>query len=346
MKALLTARHLILVLALGVLVLAGCGNDDTNTNTGAADETAEVEADEGSAQEEVTPPSTEATETTIDEVDDAPPPPEPEIIDLPVAVQVNEDIAYTSERSLDVYAPTEGSGWPVVVYFHGGNPLPGWRKTGEATLRAIAEMGVVVYAPDWNSFGPSGGSQDSICAVAYAEATAGDHGGDPEDLTLSGYSTGAFTAAIHGLVGDDPPLAVTDCAVDSGMSAPDAVAVGGTPFFVTDWARAGRLPMAEWSDLTPEQLDGFDPYLALGRNAGLVLALAVGEDDTGGPAAPPAGFPITEANVEYHEALLEAGYEVTLTMLPGGHELDPGTEKHDTFVAMIVETATATSSPG
>jgi hypothetical protein len=52
----------------------------------------------------------------------------------------------------------------------------------------------------------------------------------------------------------------------------------------------------------------------------------------------------------FSQALLEAGYEVTLTMLPGGHELDPGTEKHETFVAMIVETATATatatSSPG
>jgi hypothetical protein len=39
--------------------------------------------------------------------------------------------------------------------------------------------------------------------------------------------------------------------------------------------------------------------------------------------APPGGFPITAANVEYHQTLIDAGYDATLTILPGGHELGP-----------------------
>ena len=252
-KTMVAALPLTVVLTLGAVVLAGCGNGDAGGDSpqGSASTAApETGVDETTPPEEETQPSSTSTDAPIGGETEPPLPPEPELIELPIAVEVFEDLAYTSERSLDVYAPTEGSDWPVVVYFHGGVPVPGFRQAAAATLRAIAESGVVVYAPDWNSFGPSGGSQDSICAVAYAEATAGDHGGRPEFMTLAGYSTGAFTAAIHGLVGDEPPLEVTDCVVDPVMSSPDAVAVGGAPFFATECARAGLLPAPAWSSLT------------------------------------------------------------------------------------------------
>ena len=261
-------------------------------------------------------------------------------IALPVAVETTTDVAYTSERSLDIYAPEEGSGWPVVVYFHGGPPVPGARDD-PATLSAIAEQGVVVYAPDWSSSGPAGGSQDSICAVAYAEATAADHGGDADAVTLAGYSTGGYTALIHGFVGDDPPLPVTDCVVDPAVSAPSAVAVGGTPIFAAEWAREGRLPFPAWTELTPEQLDRFDPELVLGRNPTMTVALFVADDDQGGPAAPPGGWPITEVNREYQQMLIDAGYDADLTIVPGVHVLTP--EGSATFRDLIVETATATT---
>ncbi|HUW04470.1 MAG TPA: alpha/beta fold hydrolase [Acidimicrobiales bacterium] len=294
-------KHGLAALAVGALLTAGCGDSDSDTV----------------AEESV---------------------PEAPAVELPVSVETTTDIAYTSERSLDIYAPTEGSDWPVVVYFHGGPPAPGARTDPE-TLTAIAEQGVVVYAPDWRSLGPAGGSEDSICAVAYAEATAADHGGDARAVTLSGYSTGGYTALIHGFMGDDPPLPVTDCLVDPVMRPPAAVAAGGTPLFAPEWARDGKLPVPAWTELTPEQVDQFDPELVLGKNPTMVVNLFVGDDDQGGLVAPPGGWPITDVNREYLPKLVEAGYAAELIVVPGGHELSP--EGLESFTTMIVETATA-----
>lgn len=262
-------------------------------------------------------------------------------VEVPRELEVTTDVGYTSERDLDIYAPAEGSDWPVVVYFHGGVPAPGARTEPEA-LSAIAEQGVVVYAPDWRSLGPAGGSEDSVCAIAYAQATAAEHGGDPDAMTLAGYSTGGFTALVHGFVGADPPLPVSDCAVEPVMDPPSAVAVGGTPLFASQWAREGRLPVPPWTQLTPEQLDAFDPELLLGENPDMVVNLFVAEDDQGGPAAPPGGWPITEVNREYHPQLQAAGYSSELVVVPGGHDLDE--EARTAFTKFIVDTATTRTS--
>ena len=295
-----TTKHGVAALAVGVLLLAGCGGGD-----------------DGEAVTETSEPA-------------APP------VEFPVAIETTTDVPYTNERSLDIYQPTEGSDWPVVVYFHGGPPAPGARTSPE-NLSAIAEQGIVVYAPDWRSNGPAGGSEDSVCAVAFAEATAADHGGDADAVTLAGYSTGGYTALIHGYMVDDPPLPVTDCLVDPVASPPAAVAVGGTPLFAAEWARDGRLPLPAWTALTPEQLDRSDPELLVGENPTMVINLFVGDDDQGGPFAPPGGWPITDVNREYHPKLIDAGYTSDLTVVPGGHVLTP--EGQEAFNDMVIETA-------
>lgn len=264
-------------------------------------------------------------------------------VSLPVDVEVTEDVPYTSEKNLDVYAPAEGSDWPVVVYYHGGDPSnsPDRNKLNAPQAQAIAEQGVVVYLPRWSSNGPSGGSQDSVCAAAFAVDDAENHGGDPENLTLAGYSTGGFSAVIHGFVADDPPLPVTDCLVDPKVDLPRAVAAGGGPYFVVDAARQGLLPQPEWQGLTPAQLDALDPYLAIesGKNPELQIVLVVGEEDEGGTPGRP--IPIHQSNLDLDAALQEAGYDVTLTELPGGH-LEPQngeTEQFDAWIGAIVDAA-------
>ena len=170
-------------------------------------------------------------------------------IDRTMQVAVTEDIAYTETDQLDVYAPSTGADWPTVVYFHGGVPDPSVRKTvTEAT--ELAGQGLVVYVPSWESAGPAGGSEDTVCAVAFAQATAAEYGGDAKRTTITGYSTGGFTAAIHALVGDDPPLPSLDCLVEPVMAAPGAVVPGGAPLFVVDAARVGALDgNPQWSAL-------------------------------------------------------------------------------------------------
>ena len=60
-------------------------------------------------------------------------------IDRTMQVTVTEDVDYTETRQLDVYAPSMGSDWPVVVYFHGGDADPGTRKT-VVEAAALAEQ--------------------------------------------------------------------------------------------------------------------------------------------------------------------------------------------------------------
>ncbi len=324
-------RLALVVITVLAVVAASCGdNSDGNATTTTT-----------AAQ----PTTTTTTESPPDTTTTTEPAPETtqDLGELPLEVEMVGDVAYTSERTLDVYAPAEGSGWPVVVYFHGGVPAPGRRAQDAARLHSLAAKGLVVFAPDWRSNGPAGGSQDSVCAIAYAESTAVDHGGDAGAITVSGYSAGGFTALVHGLLGPDAPLEVTDCEVDPDVTLPDAIAVGGTPVFAVEWTRDGRLPLPAWTSLTPEEPDLFDPYLLLGRNPDAVVALAVGDDDQGGPDAPPGGWPITDASVDYHQRMIDADYDVTLTTFPGGHVIEAGSEQDAAFVEMIVDVATATT---
>jgi len=254
-------------------------------------------------------------------------------------VVVTSDISYTKTKQLDVYAPAAGSDWPVVVFFHGGNPSdsPEFR-TAIPEPAALAARGLVVYAPHWAALGPDGGSEDTVCAMAFAQATAEEHGGDADRVTISGYSTGGFTAAVHALMGDDPPFASEDCLVDPTMVLPVAAVPGGTPFFAVDAARAGAFATnAQWNALTPDELDAFDPYLLLGRNPDMHFVIVVGEEDHGGGAL--GDVPIVESNLRYHQAMLDAGYDVELVTVPGGHDLLPGSLA--TWIDTIARTAQA-----
>ena len=175
-----------------------------------------------------------------------------------------------------MYAPSTGSGCPVVVYFHGGQPDPVIRKT-VVEASALAEQGLVVFVPSWQSVGPVGGSEDTVRAVAFAQARADKNGRDTRRTTLSGYSTGGFTAAIHGLIGDEPPLPSGDCLVGATMELPGAVVPLGTPFFAVAAARAGAFANnPQWSLLTSEPPDAFDPHLALGKNPDVRFVQVVG----------------------------------------------------------------------
>lgn len=317
--------RLVSLLAVAALVAAACGGDDDASGSATTTTTA--------AAPVTTTTTTAAPPTTT--------------LALPVEVEVTADLPYTSQQKLDVYAPAEGSDWPVVVYLHGGNrdDDADHRKLFEPHVRAIAERGVVVYAPTWNGNGPAGGSEESICALAFAHDTAADYGGDPTRVIPAGVSAGGYSAVIHALVGDDPPLPVTDCLVDPVIPAPAAVASAGGALFVTDWARQGLLPSPEWTALTPEQIDAFDPLLAVeaGRNPEVRIVLVVGDDDQGGNPAIP--FPIVESNRAFDEAARQAGYDVDLIVLPGGHVEPsiPGTEQFAAWVETVAETAHSVS---
>jgi dipeptidyl aminopeptidase/acylaminoacyl peptidase len=129
-------------------------------------------------------------------------------------VSVQQDVPYApgERQRLDVYAPIDAAGLPVLVYVPGGGFVGGDKRNEDGFYANIgyhfAERGILVLimnyrlAPDhpW----PAGG-EDVGHAVAWAKDHAAAHGGDPGRIAIFGQSAGAshvltwlFDPALHG----------------------------------------------------------------------------------------------------------------------------------------------------
>ena len=143
---------------------------------------------------------------------------------IPLALNEDLDVPYTSERALDVFAPQQPGKWPVVIFLHGGGLNKGSVK---GVSRVIAGRGAVVFAPTWRSSESTVldeqsqpvGYNDAACAVRFARANAADYRGDPSRIVLIGHSAGGAAGATIALAGDD---FYGDCLVQEGSALPDA----------------------------------------------------------------------------------------------------------------------------
>ena len=167
------------------------------------------------------------------------------------AVLTVSEVAYdrnadgTHER-LTVYAPVKGGPWPTAVMIHGGgnSRLDMWAES-------VASHGAVVFVPYWPDNAPwptakafhadaTSISARLACAVRFARATAERYGGDPESLTLFGWSAGANNAAVIAFA--DPPVS-KGCAAAAGSIVPDNLVL-----FDADWVPGAPF----WDDLRRE----------------------------------------------------------------------------------------------
>lgn len=114
---------------------------------------------------------------------------------------------YTRERCrLDLYLPTTGSAWPVLVWFHGGG-LEGGDKASRATvavMRRFAREGLAVASVGYR-LSPRVTApayiEDAATAVSWIVANIPQHGGDPHGVFISGHSAGGYLAAMLGADG-------------------------------------------------------------------------------------------------------------------------------------------------
>jgi len=128
--------------------------------------------------------------------------------DLPPAFHSNVSYGPYPENTLDIWIPTSSaqatassSGWPVVMYIHGG----GWRAGDKHTLlsrdviQPFLDAGIAFASIDYRLTGNltydlQAPNQDAARALQYIKYHAAAYGLDSSRVALSGFSAGGATA--------------------------------------------------------------------------------------------------------------------------------------------------------
>lgn len=118
------------------------------------------------------------------------------VTDVPYSAKTD---SYSHERlKLDIHHPTDTTGLPVIVWFHGGGLTGG----GKFVPSELTNQGYVVIAPNYRLI-PNVGVRECIDdaaeAVAWAFTHAGEYGGDPSKIFVTGHSAGGFLTSMVGL---------------------------------------------------------------------------------------------------------------------------------------------------
>jgi hypothetical protein len=265
-------------------------------------------------------------------------------------VEVTEDVEYLKllqpdapVQKLDVYAPTETGPWPVVVVMHA------WFQSKDTTAyssiaKELAGRGAVVFVPQRRS--PcsmlSECAEDNgrdlrevheswACAVRFARERAADYGGEPGWITVFGHDSSGLETAF---MGDDVQQAWEEFASNRGGPPPqtECLAVEASARVDAYIGYGGDYDFYERLNESDPDLWELTSFFGLiGRNPSLPVHLVFGE------MANPAYI---ERAVALHEALVNAGYDATLTLLPEGRSEIPwsGADREE-LVQVILEVA-------
>lgn len=124
--------------------------------------------------------------------------------DPPVAVEFDlpyreKDATDPARQRYDLFLPKDHSGFPVLIFLHGGGYGSGDRKDGIELGMALAKSGIgaamVGYVPYSIARHPAP-VQDAAKACAVIKRSMKAKGGDPDRVYLGGYSTGALIATL------------------------------------------------------------------------------------------------------------------------------------------------------
>ena len=111
----------------------------------------------------------------------------------------SQENAYLKERCvLDLYYPERTTGFPTVIWFHGGG-----LSSGEKHIpQELKERGVAVAAVNYRLYPKAKAEdciQDATAATAWILENIQHYGGDSSLVFLSGHSAGAYLALMVGL---------------------------------------------------------------------------------------------------------------------------------------------------
>jgi len=120
------------------------------------------------------------------------------LTNLPYKAEAAADDYERERPRLDLYLPG-GTGFPSIVWFHGGG-LVGGNKDGAMSIgRSFAEEGIAVAAANYR-LSPKvkfpAYVEDAAAAVAWVRATIGGHGGASNRVFVGGASAGGYLTSM------------------------------------------------------------------------------------------------------------------------------------------------------
>ena len=116
--------------------------------------------------------------------------------------EVIKDISYGDlpAQKLDIYLPQNTAGtMPVVIFFHGGRWTDGTKDQYAFVGKKFSELGYMAVIPGTRQYPKvkfPAFMHDTAAAVAFVADNISEYGGDPENIFLSGHSSGAHKAAL------------------------------------------------------------------------------------------------------------------------------------------------------
>ncbi len=130
--------------------------------------------------------------------------------ETPVAVETRTDISYYTEDALygaddyqksqcklDIRYPVGKTGFPTLVWFHGGG-----LTSGERYFLDLEDRGIAVVTASYR-LSPKGKLpgfiEDAAAATAWTLNHIEEYGGDPEKVFVSGHSAGGYLALMLGM---------------------------------------------------------------------------------------------------------------------------------------------------
>ena len=157
---------------------------------------------------------------------------------IPDGVEEVLDVPFQGEGdcplAVDIFRPKaySASPLPAVIMVHGGGLVVGTRKLSRSFCENLAELGFLVFAPDYrlvpeaDALGEIG---DVFAALSFVSGALAAYGGDPDRVALASESAGSFlsvyasAAAASPLLREAfglspaPPLTIRGLACFSGM---------------------------------------------------------------------------------------------------------------------------------
>jgi acetyl esterase/lipase len=192
----------------------------------------------------------------------------------PGARRVVRDAAYGEHprQRIDLYAPSDAAGAPVVIFHYGGSWSSGDKNDYEWLGTALAAQGFVVAVPDYRlvpEVAFPAFVEDCASAARWVQDNVASHGGDAARVVLCGHSAGAYNALMLALA----PQYLSAASVNAG-NIRGAVGLAGPYDFLPFDVDATRNAFGAWPDSAQTQ-----PVTFVRPDAPPLLLLW-GEDDT------------------------------------------------------------------